>query len=532
MYGWYAPDPRMRANVGIRRRLAPLLDNSRPEIELIHALLLSLPGSPCLYYGDEIGMGDNIWLTDRDAVRTPDAVDARPQRRLLRASTRASSTCPSSAASSTTTTTSTSRRRWPRSASLLHWVRGMLQIRGRHPVFGLGDFNVVEADNDAILAFTRTMEADGNEPGEAVLCVNNLSSRPQAATIQLPEQLAGRELIDLFGGSGFPWVAADGRVTLTLGSRDFFWLRLRRRGGPRLMAIVHKGASIVPTKTEMVTDVDAAAAVVPRQGPRPRAAARRRLPLRGPRGRGRLSRRCCSPTTAVEPGGRLPGPAHLPRRAGSRAASTRCSARWSTACSARAGSTTARTTRSTSRAHAATILGPSVLRRGRRRPSAATPLATGPSTGRATGSVSSRGGADAASSPTPRSSAAWRRRRRAGRAAHRQGLPHPRSDGDNPDVVVQSALTARGLRPRAAWPSATSAGLGRPGRGTASSTGTSPSRRSSSPASRTPGASRSSPPRRAPTSPPGPATSASSPPRSTPPSRRRSAPHEATDGGP
>ena len=71
MYGWYAPDPRMRANVGIRRRLAPLLDNSRAEIELIHALLLSLPGSPCLYYGDEIGMGDNIWLNDRDAVRTP-----------------------------------------------------------------------------------------------------------------------------------------------------------------------------------------------------------------------------------------------------------------------------------------------------------------------------------------------------------------------------------------------------------------------------------------------------------------------------
>ena len=71
MYGWYAEDPRMRANVGIRRRLAPLLGHSRAEIELAHALLLSLPGSPCLYYGDEIGMGDNIWLSDRDAVRTP-----------------------------------------------------------------------------------------------------------------------------------------------------------------------------------------------------------------------------------------------------------------------------------------------------------------------------------------------------------------------------------------------------------------------------------------------------------------------------
>ena len=83
MFGWYAPDSRMRANIGIRRRLAPLLDNSRAEIELINALLLSLPGSPFLYYGDEIGMGDNIWLEDRDAFRTPDAVEPRPQRRIL-----------------------------------------------------------------------------------------------------------------------------------------------------------------------------------------------------------------------------------------------------------------------------------------------------------------------------------------------------------------------------------------------------------------------------------------------------------------
>ena len=83
MYAEYAKDPRMKANIGIRRRLAPLLDNDRNQIELFTALLLSLPGSPVLYYGDEIGMGDNIWLGDRDGVRTPDAVDARPQRRLL-----------------------------------------------------------------------------------------------------------------------------------------------------------------------------------------------------------------------------------------------------------------------------------------------------------------------------------------------------------------------------------------------------------------------------------------------------------------
>ena len=93
MYAEYAKDPRMKANIGIRRRLAPLLENDRNQLELFTALLLSLPGSPVLYYGDEIGMGDNIWLGDRDAVRSPDAVDARPQRGLLRRATRAGSTC-------------------------------------------------------------------------------------------------------------------------------------------------------------------------------------------------------------------------------------------------------------------------------------------------------------------------------------------------------------------------------------------------------------------------------------------------------
>jgi maltose alpha-D-glucosyltransferase/alpha-amylase len=88
---------------------------------------------------------------------------------------------------------------------------------------------VVHADNPAVLAYTRAMRADPDtgDPAEAVLCINNLASRPQATTIALPEHFSGRELVDLFGGSGFPWVAQDGRVTITLGSRDFFWLQLR-----------------------------------------------------------------------------------------------------------------------------------------------------------------------------------------------------------------------------------------------------------------------------------------------------------------
>jgi maltose alpha-D-glucosyltransferase/alpha-amylase len=225
MYQWYAPDPRMRANVGIRRRLAPLLDNSRPEIELIHALVLSLPGSPCLYYGDEIGMGDNIWLNDRDAVRTP--MQWTPDRNAGFSTVEPGRLYLPVISSLVYHYNNVNVEAHMASrGSLLHWLRGMLQVRHRHPVFGLGDFSVVEADNEAILAFSRVLRDDPAHPDEAVLCVNNLSSRPQAATLQLPSHLSGRPLTDLFGGSGFPWVAADGRVTFTLGSRDFFWLQL------------------------------------------------------------------------------------------------------------------------------------------------------------------------------------------------------------------------------------------------------------------------------------------------------------------
>ena len=93
MYRAYAADPRMRVNVGIRRRLAPLLQNDRRKIELLNGLLFSLPGTPVLYYGDEIGMGDNVYLGDRDVGAHADAVEPRPQRRLLDARTRSASTC-------------------------------------------------------------------------------------------------------------------------------------------------------------------------------------------------------------------------------------------------------------------------------------------------------------------------------------------------------------------------------------------------------------------------------------------------------
>ena len=220
MYGWYATDARMRANVGIRRRLAPLLENNRKEIELAHALLLSLPGSPCLYYGDEIGMGDNIWLPDRDAVRTP--MQWTPDR------------------NSGFSTADPGQLNLPlvqslvyhygnvnveaqlaQPASLLHWVHGMLNVRRSHPCLGEGAFEVLACDNDAVLGFVRT------NASETVLVVANLAATARSATLTLPEAIsAGRVLRDVFGGSVLGTVSADGTVTVTLGTREFFWLEI------------------------------------------------------------------------------------------------------------------------------------------------------------------------------------------------------------------------------------------------------------------------------------------------------------------
>ncbi|HEX5535482.1 MAG TPA: maltose alpha-D-glucosyltransferase [Actinomycetales bacterium] len=230
MYGWYAPDPRMRANVGIRRRLAPLLDNSRAEIELINALLLALPGSPCLYYGDEIGMGDNIWLDDRDAVRTP--MQWTPDRNAgFSTADPGKLYLPVIQSLVYHFNNVNVEAQLASSSSLLHWTRGMLTIRKRHPVFGLGRFVPVETDNDAILAFLRVLDADSpgaeGENPETVLCLNNLAPTPQACTVKLPEY-PGARLVDLFGGGGFPQVQDGGVLPVMLGSRDFFWLRMEQ----------------------------------------------------------------------------------------------------------------------------------------------------------------------------------------------------------------------------------------------------------------------------------------------------------------
>ena len=217
MYSEYAKDPRMKANIGIRRRLAPLLDGDRNQLELFTALLLSLPGSPVMYYGDEIGMGDNIWLGDRDGVRTPmqwtgdrnagfsradwaqlylpplmdpvygfQAVNVEAQLRI--------------------------------STSMLRWLHRMVALRKEHPVFGLGDYEPLENDNDRIFAHVRRY-AD-----EIVICVHNLARSAQAVQLDLsrweglvPEEMLGRSRFPAIGQ--LPYL-------LTLGPRGWFWFRI------------------------------------------------------------------------------------------------------------------------------------------------------------------------------------------------------------------------------------------------------------------------------------------------------------------
>ena len=227
MLGWYAPDSRMRANIGIRRRLAPLLDNSRAELELAHALLLSLPGSPFLYYGDEIGMGDNIWLDDRDASRTP--MQWTPDRNAGFSTADPGKLYLPVVQSLVYNYAQTNvETQLASSSSLLHWIRQMLMVRKAHPAFGMGEYVNVDTDHDSVLAFLRRLDPQDAQDGvgETLLCIFNLAHTPASCSVHL-EEYAGRGTRELFGGEPFGDFSQDGDYRITLGSQDFFWLRLR-----------------------------------------------------------------------------------------------------------------------------------------------------------------------------------------------------------------------------------------------------------------------------------------------------------------
>jgi maltose alpha-D-glucosyltransferase / alpha-amylase len=231
MYGWYAYDPRMRVNVGIRRRLAPLLDNSRAELELAHALLFALPGSPFLYYGDEIGMGDNIWLPDRDASRTP--MQWTPDRNAgFSTADPGKVYLPVVQSLVYNYGHINVESQLAQSRSLLHWIRNVIHVRKAHPTFGLGTINVLRTNHESVLAFVREYEGSGSQFGdspERILCVFSFAHNPVTVQIEAAEY-AGANTFDLFGGSQFPTVGEDGVLTLSLGTQSFYWLHV---GDPR-----------------------------------------------------------------------------------------------------------------------------------------------------------------------------------------------------------------------------------------------------------------------------------------------------------
>jgi maltose alpha-D-glucosyltransferase/alpha-amylase len=217
MWGEYAKDPRMKANIGIRRRLAPLLDNDRNQLELFTALLLSLPGSPVLYYGDEIGMGDNIWLGDRDGVRTP--MQWTPDRNA------GFSTCnpgqlflPVIMDPIYGHTVTNVEQGLSNSTSLLHWTRRMIEVRKQNPAFGLGTWDDLGGSNPSVLSFVRVFGDD------IVLCVNNLSRFPQPVELDL-RRWEGYHPVELLGTVEFPEIG-ELPYLLTLAGHGFYWFRL------------------------------------------------------------------------------------------------------------------------------------------------------------------------------------------------------------------------------------------------------------------------------------------------------------------
>jgi maltose alpha-D-glucosyltransferase/alpha-amylase len=217
MYRSYARDSAARINLGIRRRLAPLLHNDRRRIELLNALLFALPGTPVLYYGDEIGMGDNVYLGDRNGVRTPMQWSAdrnagfsaaNPQQLFL----------PLITDHEYHHETVHVEAQEENPHSLLHWMRRMIALRQSYQVFGRGSIEFLQLSNRKVLAFVRHHE------GEHMLVVANLSRFLQHAELDLSE-FRGRMPVDLFGHSAFP-IIGDLPYLLTIGPHSCYWFAL------------------------------------------------------------------------------------------------------------------------------------------------------------------------------------------------------------------------------------------------------------------------------------------------------------------
>jgi maltose alpha-D-glucosyltransferase/alpha-amylase len=208
----------MKANVGIRRRLAPLLENDRNQMELFTALLLSLPGSPVLYYGDEIGMGDIIWLGDRDAVRTP--MQWTPDRNAgFSTATPGRLYLPPNQDAIYGYQSVNVEAQRDSSTSLLNWTRTMLAVRRRYDAFATGTFRELSGSNPSVLTYVREID-----DGDTMLCVNNLSRFPQPIELNL-QHWTSYTPVELTGHVPFPKIGQLPYL-LTLPGHGFYWFRL------------------------------------------------------------------------------------------------------------------------------------------------------------------------------------------------------------------------------------------------------------------------------------------------------------------
>ena len=219
MYAEYAKDPRMKANVGIRRRLAPLLDNGRRQIELMNALLLSMPGTPVLYYGDEIGMGDNIYLGDRNGVRTPMQWNGDRNAGFSRADpARLYSPVIVDPVYGYQAVNVEAQQRTP--TSLLRWMQRLIAVRKRYHAFGRGTLEFLLPENTKVLPYVREWE------DQTILCVANLSRFVQPVELDL-SRWDGWTPVELIGETPFPRIG-ELPYFLTLGPHAFYWFRLER----------------------------------------------------------------------------------------------------------------------------------------------------------------------------------------------------------------------------------------------------------------------------------------------------------------
>ncbi|HLL45278.1 MAG TPA: maltose alpha-D-glucosyltransferase, partial [Longimicrobiaceae bacterium] len=220
MYSQYAEDSRMRINLGIRRRLSPLMENDRRKIELLNSILFTMPGSPIIYYGDEIGMGDNIWLGDRDGVRTPMQWTPDRNAAFSRAeSARLYAPVISDSVYGHQSINVEAQEKSP--FSLLNWMKRLVQVRKQHHAFGRGSIEFLQPENPHVLAYLREHGRD------SILVVNNLSGTAQAVRLDL-SRFSGCVPVEMLGHTEFLPID-ETPYALTLSPYGFFWFAIRSR---------------------------------------------------------------------------------------------------------------------------------------------------------------------------------------------------------------------------------------------------------------------------------------------------------------